>query len=233
MARLFDDAQSEYLEINQAVLSGTPLAMTCRFNSNDEGALTQSLMGIFHTDSNSEILYLGIQGSYFEIDHEVRVAVSASASWGIAKSTAKYTINTWHHICGLFVSSTDRRVLLDGGNKGTNTTNLTPAGLDITTIGVIKRLAISCYMSGQVAEAAIWDLSNWPGATASDKADNFERIIPSLAKGFSPLFYPLGLIAYWPLVRGINDKVGGFNMIASGTVVSPHPRIILPQGAKY
>ena len=84
-------------------------------------------------------------------------------------------------------------------------------------------------MSGMIAEVAIYDLSVWPGATASDKADNFEKILPSLIR-YTPGAYPLGRVAYWDLIRDINDRVGGFNLTATGTVVAAHPNIVQPCG---
>ncbi|MCK5601494.1 hypothetical protein KAR91_06490, partial [Candidatus Pacearchaeota archaeon] len=112
---------------------------------------------------------------------------------------------------------------------GTNATNRTPVSLDRTSIGRRGTSSPIKYMSGMIAEAAIWDLSNWPGATSGDKADNFEKILPSLVKGCSPLFFPLGLKAYWPLIRSLNDIVGGFNLTdINGTIAADHPTIIYP-----
>ena len=82
-----------------------------------------------------------------------------------------------------------------------------------------------------IAEVAIYDLSVWPGATDSDKADNFEKILPSLADNFTPENYPLGLVAYWDLIRGLNPKFGDHTLTATGTTVSSHLRIISPCGA--
>jgi len=226
MARLFDDGSSEYLIRAEVVHSATPMAMGCWFNTNDL-SIHQCLMAISDEDAVSDYRSLQIvqtSGNLYVLDYRNGA--------GIAETTSGCSINNWHHACGIFASATDRRVLLDGDSKGTDNTNLTPINLDNTSIGIRVQSSNFWPMSGLIAEAVIWDLSTWPGATNTDKADNFEKILPSLAKGFSPLCYPLGLVAYWPLIRGLNDKIGGYNLTASGTVVSAHPRIILPQGVQ-
>jgi len=194
MSRLFDDAQSEYLEINQAVLSGTPLAMVCLFNT-DELDNIKTLMCISDKDISDVSFWLAL--------HSNDTVFCGTEGGGVgyyAYTTSDYSADTWQHACGIFASATDRRVLIDGGNKGTNADAATPAGLDRTSIGVWGSGGHSYYMSGKIAEAAIYDLSVWPGATAADKADNFEKILLSLIK-YTPSAYPLGRVAYWDLVR--------------------------------
>lgn len=229
MARLFDDVQTEYLEINQAVVSGTPFATVFLFNTNDDsGYQTPFFLGDKDVDAE-----------FFEVilnkdDHKIwAITQQAGGVWAI--TSTNWSLNTWHHACAIFASSTDRRVLIDGGGKGTNATDKTPAGLDRTSIGRRGRLSATHYVSGLIAEAAIWDLSDWPGATASDKADNFEKIIGSLAKGFSPLFFSLGLKAYWPLMRDEDiDVVGGYNLTPFNTPsIGSHPPIIYPTGPQF
>ena len=226
MARLFNDAILDYMNINQPALSAAPLVFSCWFNSNDSITNHQSLIHIGDKDLSHqqlfELLLLNSAGTQRIQMAAVEVAV------GTALTADTWTPNTWQHACGIEASSTDRRVFLNGGSKGTNATNITPVNVDRTNIGARMNTTPAFFMSGMIAEAAIYDLSAWPGATNSDKADNFEKILPSLAKGFSPLCYPLGLVAYWPLIRGLNDKVGSYNMAVSGTTISPHCRVILP-----
>lgn len=227
MARLFDDAASEYLGYTGALLSGVPLAMACWFFS-DSLTIDQSAISITRSGTETNVFSLRIAGA--RAGDPIQ-AVTAGAQWKEASTTTSYLANTWQHACGIWGGVNDRRAFLGGGSKGIETTSQTPAGLDRTSVGRLTRLTPANYMSGMVAEAAIWDLSAWPGATDADKANNFETILPGLVKGFSPLCYPLGLVAYWPLIRGLNDKVGGYNLTASGTTVSSHPRIILPHEA--
>ena len=227
MARLFDDASSEYLQIEQAVVSGAPFAVSvwARRDANVE-CIPFSLM-----DKDIGVVGFVIQFLISGDSNQVR-AFANDGGYGIATTSTGTTDNVWQHICALFVSSTDRRVLLNAGGKGTNATSRTPANMDRTAIGYWAAASPTNYFSGDIAEVAIWDLSDWTGATNAIKADLFETIIPALSSGFSPLMFPLGLKAYWPLIRGLNDKVGGYNITASGTVISSHTRIILPQGVR-
>jgi len=229
MARLFDDAQNDGLELNQTVLTAAPLVMACWFNSNDL-TINQSPMNI--VDINSMTRYFSIVLlNNADFNRRIRAA-TGNVTVVYADTSTAWSVDTWHHVCAIFAANDDRRILLDGGGKGTNAESKIPTDLDRTCIGWMHRSTPLQYMSGMIAEAAIWNLTNWPGATGAAKGDNFEKILPSLTKGFSPSFYPLGLKAYWPLVRGLNDPVGGYNLTASGTTVSSHPRIILPQGVQ-
>lgn len=223
MARLFDDASSEYLEIDQTVLSAPPFAMACFYNTNDM-SVSSNLISLADKDDNATYSTMFVSGPLSKLYAQTK----GGGSSGFAISGAAVLVDTWQHAAGIYATTTDRRVLINGGSKGTNATSVTATGFDRTSIGRLGDVTPGVYASGLIAEVAIWDLSVWPGATDSEKADNFEKIVLSLTDGFSPLFFPLGLRAYWPLVRGLNDRIGGFNMTATGTVVSAHPRIIYP-----
>ncbi|MHC4156685.1 MAG: LamG-like jellyroll fold domain-containing protein [Planctomycetota bacterium] len=134
-----------------------------------------------------------------------------------AKSAIQTSADTFQHALAVWADVDDRRIYLNGGNKGTNPDTSEPISLDRTGLGVLYRSTPDNYLSGLLAEMAVW---NVPLSDAEAAA---------LAKGFSPLLIrPGNLVAYWPLIRGLNDRVGGYNLTASGTIVSPHPRVIYP-----
>ncbi len=226
MARLFNDAVGDWLYVNQSVVASFPFAMACWFNDNDL-TLTKNLMSICDKDVENQYHRLVAASS-----DKLWMNSQGGASGGTAVTSTTFLANTWYHACGIVAAANDRRTLLNAGGKGTQASAVTPTGLDRTTIGVIGKFTKIQYFSGMIAEAAIWDLSDWPGATDTLKADAFEKILPSLAKGFSPAHFPLGLVAYWPLIRGLNDKVGGYNLTVVGAAVSNHPRVILPHGVQ-
>lgn len=227
MARLFDDAATEYLRIETPIIAGTPFAVGVWFNRDaDNESVLFSLV-----DKDVDNHYFALNVLTAAEANAVRMDVQA-AGGASAVTSSGVTNGVWHHALGICATNTDRRVLLDGGSKGTNATDKTPANMDRTAIGYLARATPFRYMSGDIAEVGLWDLSNWPGATGTNKADAFEKIAGSLAAGFSPLHFPLGLVAYWPLIRGLNDKVGGYNLTANGTTVSAHTRIILPHGVQ-
>lgn len=214
MARLFDDALSENLIITPAISTSPPFTMACWFNSNDDNA-AQYLMSSGDVANEVNYYFLSAEGA---VGGNIYVGIAdGTASYAI--TTAGYSVNTWHHACGVFAADDDRAAFLDGGNKGTNSDSKTPTNLDNLSIGALYKQTPYGFMSGLIAEAAMWNI-----ALTDDE-------VLILSKGYSPLFvHPQNLIAYWPLIRGLNDKVGGYNLTATGTVVSSHCRIILPSG---
>lgn len=229
MARLFDDGSSEYLSNANAVVSSRPLALVCFYNCDDGSLDNQGVVCICVEGAGSDHQYnIGWNVTGGSPDG-IRASVKGATGWGSAETAVNWTPDTWNHACAIFVTATDHRVFINGGNKVTSSGDSgIVSGLDKTIIGAEERAggAPQGFISGKVAEVAVYDLSVWPGATDSDKADNFEKIVPSLAKGYSPEMYPLGLVSYWRLLRGLNDRVGGYHMTASGTVVAAHHRII-------
>ncbi len=211
MARDFTAASSEFLQIGQAVLTGVPITMSAWFNFPDI-ALSQSPVSIADASAGATSIRLRVRGSD-NLVYAVTTDFSANSFSAVTSTT--YTPNTWQHGCAVFAATNDRRVYLDGGNKGTNADGVTPTNLDVTAIGRRGGSSPDEYADGLIAEVAVWNI-----ALTDDE-------VAILAKGYSPLFvHPQNIIAYWPLIRGLNDKVGGFNMTATGTAIAAHPGII-------
>lgn len=228
MAYLFDDASSEYLQVSQAAISGFPFAMATWFYSDDLAA-NQTLINIADLASDDDFIRIAAMGGVG--GDPIRLQVLKGTS-NPADTTTGFSLNTWHHACGIGASNIDRRVFIDGGGKGVSTDlNDFPLGFNTTSIGRLSRLSPTHYMSGRIAEVGIWNLSAWPGATDSIKADAFEAVvIPALAKGYSPLFFRLGLVGYWPLIRGANNRLAGFNLTEFSTpeIVEHVPKVFYP-----
>lgn len=231
MARLFDNTQLEYLKRDSAVISDYASALVCWFKPDD---ITNGycLMWTGNRLTNADTLALYCQGAVG--GDPVRFQQTTGGNpWLIADTTAGYTANTWHHACGIWVGTNELRVYLDGGNRGVS---LSYDSMNINTfsVGVLARLAKTGYMSGAIAEAAIFNLAYYPGASLADKADNFEKILPSLAAGFSPLNYPLGLVAYWRLHEiddaGNDSDIVGHHDLTPFNVptFTDHSRTFLP-----
>ena len=131
-----------------------------------------------------------------------------------ANTTIDLTLNKYQHYLGAEASSTDRRVYLDGGNKGTNATLNVPTLIDRTTIG---RNPNGAFWSGDIAHIAVYS-----GIPTDDDA-------LTLANGINPQkFNPDNLVAYWPLggQSGEPDIVGGLTLVVFGSpTVSEEPPI--------
>ena len=215
MARFFNDASQEYLELDSAPITATPFTMACWFNSNDIGA-NQGLMWLGDKDVADHYWAMLANGA----GGGDPIAFQAVAGGGAANAVTStgFSADTWHHACGVAVSAIDRAVFIDGGSRGTNVTSRTPLNADRITIGGLGDSTPTLYMSGAIAEAAFWNVA------LSDAE------VALLAKGFSPLFIrPQNLVAYWPLIRDDdNDLIGGFDLTAFNTpTVATHPPLIV------
>lgn len=211
MARLFDDAATQYINIGSAILTGVPITMACWFNV-DEVGINQVLFSIADTATNSHHHHMRVSSG------DVLAVASADViQGGDAITSTGITVNTWYHGCGVWTASDDRAAFIDGGSKGTNATSVTPAGLDNTAIGALVRIGVIQLMSGRIAEAAIWNIALTDAEVAI------------LAKGYSPLLVrPQNLVFYAPLVREIQDVVGGVALTNNGTTVGDHTRVLYP-----
>lgn len=211
MGRLFARASSEFLNLASAPATAAPVTFACWFRSTDI-TVDQCLIAITEAATANNHFALEIYGSVAG-DPVVALTRAAGASSSASTSTG-YSANTWHHACAVFASATSRTAYIDGGSSGTNATSRTPALLDVTNIGR-KVAGATNYMSGDIAEAAIWSAALDAGEVAG------------LAKGWSPIVIrPISLILYVPIVRGLFDIIGGVSPTATGTAVSVHPRVI-------
>jgi len=212
MSRLFDDSNTEYLEVAAALVTDTPLTMAAWFNSNDTGT-EQTVISIGQAALHD---YFALRLMSWG---PIRAITFNGAATGAATSTANYSANTWHHICGVFTAEDNRAVFLNGGNKGTNTTNVAIDTIDNTAIGRAAHSNKTWYMSGMVAEAAIWNAALTDGEAAI------------LATGASPLMVrPQSLVFYTPLLRNEDrDIVGGLSLTpANAPTIADHPRVWYP-----
>ena len=97
----------------------------------------------------------------------------------------------------------------------------TPTDIDADSQGVTEvRVGGMHGMNVRVAEVGMWNIDLADGAYTADVA--------GLEQGFSPArIRPQNLIAYWPLVRGLQDVRGGHTLTATNSpVVVEHPRVL-------
>ena len=225
MARSFAAASNEYLAVTSAVLTGLPLAMACQFWADD---LDDRYVLMSLNQGSTGYHYRRLEADGYAAGDVVVARQRAGGTIGTAQASIQFTASAQHHACALFISDTRRDVYYDGASSSTDTADTgaitTP---NATSIGAIYSAGGGDeHMNGDIAEAGIWDLSVWPGATDADKAAEFARVaIPALAAGYAPSFFMLGLAAYWQLIRDEDqDRVGGYDLTAYNTPsIATHP----------
>ena len=221
MSRLFDDASSQYLSRTAAVLTTVPITMACWFNTNDLSTDNQALIALAYSGNVNDYFLLRIQ----QTTGTIAAAVNAfGVGQVLAESSAGCSLNTWHHACAVFSAADARAAYLDGANKGTEGTSRTPTNtVDRTGVGGLVPLTPTQFMSGRIAEAAIWDVA------LSDAE------IAALGKGFAPLLLrPQSLVAYWPLLGNDSPELdrwkNQYDLTVTGATKAEHSRVYYPIG---
>lgn len=215
MSRLFDNAATEYLEEDLAPVTAPAFSMAAWFYT-DENA-TQTVIGLVNsgTANDRHLLLIGRGGSNDQIS--AFTDEGGTSAEGLSSTT--FSLNTWNHVAGVWTAGNSRAGFLNGGGKGTNSTNLNPTGINRTSIGRSGDSTPSAYMSGRVAEVGVWDVALADGEIAI------------LALGYSPLLVRKGsLVFYAPLVRTEDiDLVGGFILTPFNTPgVESHTTVLYP-----
>ena len=215
MARLFDDGDNEYLRDTNIAAIAHPYSLSAWFNTNDV-TVNQLVLSIADADGTD---YAGLMIRGGDAGDFLRAYSYDGAGNDSAISTVGVSINTWHHGLAVFAATDDREIWIDGGGYHTDGNNRAVTDIDAVAVGVSADVTPFGYMSGPVAEAAVWDVA----LTAADAA--------ILASGYSPLFVrPQNLVFYVPLVRDNDeDIVGGISMTAfNAPTIASHPPVIRP-----
>lgn len=186
MARNFVSASNQYLSVASVPVSAYPLTMACWFYSTSATA-NQTLVTIGTVGSANHYFSLYLDGT---ATGDPVAFNTRTTSAGEVLTTSGYATDTWQHACGVGISNTSRAVFVNGGSKGTATSNRTPSGVDSVYIGRRHTAAGGQnYMVGRIAEIAIWNVA------LSDVE------VALLANRISPLMIkPKSLVAYWPLM---------------------------------
>lgn len=227
MARLFDRSASEYLKYDGNPLSSLPFTVHSRFKH-----------GVTNPTGNECIVSIGLSTSgsaYFFVmmDTSGYIWIWDRQS-GAEYRTAVDVADGNYHAVTVTVETTGSPettviVYIDGVYIGENSNagSSSVASWNQVGIGALANDDMSPgnpanNYDGDIADTAIWDV-----ILTSTEITIFENPV-------SPEFVRLqSIIADWDLIRGLNDRVGGYNLTASGTTVSTHPRIIMPYSPRF
>lgn len=215
MAYVFNDAVSDRIRSATAPVTAAPFSIACWARSDDETA-AQAAISIGDKDVTGhfwDILFVGnVAGD------PIRFRALAGGTAGSAEAVGiDYAANTWYHVCGVETSSTSRAVFVNGGAKGTNATNRSPANADNVTVGADGNSTPSSPFSGDIAEAAVWSVALTDAEVA---------VLGTGVPAF--MVRPASLVFYAPLVRGAIDIRSGNVLTITGATVSAHPRVFYP-----
>jgi len=219
MARSLNGS-SQYCHASSAVATAPPIAMSCWFWADPTIAQEGTLLAMTRPSPGLDRFELRVDNSPTVVEALSRDGSSFSA----AASTATYTFGTWHHAFGVWYSSTDRQVWLDGGAHGTNGVSRLPTSIGETCLGAARVSLPFTHFKGRIAEAAVWAGSGVENIGAPEAA--------MLAAGLSPRC--LGrwlprLVLYQDLLRPINRPgIGPVLTEVNSPAVVEHPRVIYP-----
>jgi hypothetical protein len=223
MARDFLAGSSQYFINTAAVVPSGPLTMACWFNPDD---VTTSYI-LMSLSTNGGVARHQITSAGAVASDPLQATTSNSVGTNTSAQVNGVVAATWQHAAGVFNASaastnyTSRLAYLNG-TSATESTALVCAP-NRTLLGARISTTVGAFLSGLLAEAAIWNAA-LPAAE-----------IASLAAGYCPLFIrPQNLVAYWPLfARATNEEdwVGGFTMTNTNTVTAAQhpPRLIYPR----
>ena len=111
---------------------------------------------------------------------------SSPSVFDYAASTSTLNTTDWWHVCGVFRSSTDREIYINGTSEGTNTTNVLPNAtiIDNACIGNRANTNNDQDFAGKIADVRVYD------------ADIGATEIANLAAGTD---YQTNLVGHWLL----------------------------------
>jgi len=217
VARLFDDANSEYIS---ASISDVSMPITMGAWAKHDGNVSGLILGLLNAGADTdrfwlEMLWSGIMLSTAVVTDNVPTTHKSAAQL--------VTSGVWSHQLGVFKNLSSRTGYLNGvaSAEHTATLNNDPIVNEVV-IGRNNKATPNEYLSGSVAEAAIWDV------------ELTQAEIDILVAGYSPLFvHPQNLIFYAPLVASPsrdtnNDVIGGLDLTGTAPENFNHPPIIYP-----
>lgn len=219
---------TNYLLLSSGIITATPLTMSCWAYPTSSSTSEKTLMGIFYTAGAAALP----DGWYIQINPGNTVKANTGDGVGTngTSSAGTVNLNAWNHISGVFTSTTNRNVYLNGTPATASTGSRVPsASPDKTAIGVRIEQNASVPTTSDADNIYIAECAWWNAALTADDET-------SLSKGFSPLLIkPANLVALHTLIRGdasgdeISLKNASHKMIEQGTLpIQNHCRVFLP-----
>lgn len=197
MARICNDVPGQYLESSSVLLTAAPFTFLIWGRSTD-GADNFQSVGIMSQAGTNNFWRIRLRITVPQIEFR---AESATEGGGTAMVSTAPSVNTWAHYAFVEAANNDRAGWLDGANKATDTTTVTPAGINTTHFGQLDDGTPDDRFIGDLGHAALYNIA----FTDQD--------IESLAAGVSPLrMHRDSLVGLWPL----NGRDPEYNVMGTG-----------------
>ena len=148
------DESNDYVGVGNAVVTSVPLTM-CAWFKVVNITTDQALVWIGDKDVGASFWGLKFSGTLARKPVSFRVR-GGGVNQLISTATG-ITSNTWHHACAVSISSSLRRLYLDGREEVTGTSDVTPTASDDTNIGRFGDSSPSHYNSGLIDEVRIYN----------------------------------------------------------------------------
>jgi hypothetical protein len=209
MSRSFDGI-NDYLQTSTPPVTTTPYSIALWFKAS-HGADYRVLASL---DEG-----LGFDRTYMSLSSSSDTP--ANTPYGLVSSsvptetffttTTSYSSNAWQHLLLVRAAANDHRVYLNGANKGTDTTSITPLTPDRFSIGARGDTSSGGWFAGLIAYAAVWDVALSDANAISLQATTPDNVVPG------------DLVAYWPLTSNSSpepDDVGSNDLTVNGATFS-------------
>lgn len=222
MSRRFNGS-SQYLVAPTALVTTYPFSVACFFVPRDPALiLLDEVLWDVTNASNTHRFRLLIEGNTPADRGKLRFVARAAGTTAKSMSTGTVLADVWNHALGVEQAADNRRVYLNGTDKGINfeLRDTFAGGLDRTAIGAQAGTTTTDFLNGVLAHLAVW-------LAAFD-----DRDAAALAAGVSPLCYRREeLLGYWPLngqdpEPDVKDYAFNFNVVGAPMCTSePTPMI--------
>lgn len=218
MGALLFDGTDDRCERDSAVVASPPFTVALWFRPAN---LTSdyTLVSLPDKDAAADYYDIGLDGT--AVGEPIRATAREAGSTNEALSTAGPTdTTTWRSATAIYASATDRRAFFDGGNKGTNSTSRTPAGVDRFSVGRNGRSAPFGYFGGHMAWVFVWnvalddaDVAAWHGGDLAQQA--------SMVAAWDFTLAPAGSVYADVIGNGHDLTVSGATFASGETYTGP------------
>ena len=153
---LFDDASLQFFKSSIPPVTAMPLTISAWFLDDDGSLADRNIVQIQDSGASNQFFRLGRRGTG---ENSIVGIASGNGAFGQATTTNTFTVNTWNLAVVVFFTATDRQVWLnaDDANRGTDTANHTPSGLNSMDIGREGDSDPADHWSGHIIDVRIYN----------------------------------------------------------------------------